>query len=211
LAGETRGLTAQPTGLASGPGTELPSQSGPGHDPRRRRVSPGSWPGSMDLGLFVGAPSAVSPIAGWAFGTHAWLTGTCRIAQADHVRRPCGSRTADRTTGDQEGHRVAAAPPGCEWTVSVALHSQTFLLGVRLSCAGPERNHRPLARGSRSGACVRVRNASDVAGVLCYVGGRVRLTLRPAVGLPSTSETGPDGAPRPGPGYDPGGSPDPGS
>jgi len=60
---------------------------------------------------------------------------------------------ADRTTGDEEGHRVAAAPPGCEWTVSVALHSQTFLLGLRLGCAGPERNHRPLAPGSRSGAC----------------------------------------------------------
>jgi hypothetical protein len=65
LAGEIRGLTAQPTGLASGPGTELPSQSGPGHDPRRRPTSPGAWPGSMDLSLFVGAPSAVSPIAGW--------------------------------------------------------------------------------------------------------------------------------------------------
>jgi hypothetical protein len=52
------------------------------HDPRRRATSPGSWPGSMDLSLFVGAPSAVSPIAGWDIGTHARLTGTCRITQA---------------------------------------------------------------------------------------------------------------------------------
>jgi hypothetical protein len=44
---------------------------------------------------------------------------------------------ADRTTGDEEGHRVAVAPPGCEWTVSMALHSRTFLLGLRLGC-GPQ-------------------------------------------------------------------------
>ena len=31
-----RGRTARPTGLASGPGTSLPSQSGPSHHPRRR-------------------------------------------------------------------------------------------------------------------------------------------------------------------------------
>ena len=41
---------------------------------------------------------------------------------------------ADRTSGDQEGHRVAAAaPPGCEWTVSVALHSWAFLLVLPLA------------------------------------------------------------------------------
>ena len=44
---------------------------------------------------------------------------------------------ADRTTGDQEGHRVAAAPPGCEWTVSVALHSWALLFVLGLGCAGP--------------------------------------------------------------------------
>ena len=86
-------------------------------------------------------------------------------------------------------------PPGCEWTVSVALHSPAFLLGLRLGCADPERNYRSLAPGSRSGACGRVRTPAASLAFLCYVGGRVRPTLRPAVGLPSTPETGPDGAP----------------
>ena len=58
---------------------------------------------------------------------------------------------ADRTTGDQEGHRVPAAPPGCEWTVSVALHSQPSFSGCALA-VGPERNHRPHAPDREPGA-----------------------------------------------------------
>jgi hypothetical protein len=52
----------------------------------------------------------------------------------------------------------------------------------------------------------RVRNARRVVGVLGRSVVRVRPTLRPAVGLPSTPETGWTSA-RPGPGYDPGGIP----
>jgi hypothetical protein len=53
----------------------------------------GLWPGSMDLGLFVGAPSTVFAQSRDQLGTQARLTGTWRIAQDAHVRQPCGSRT----------------------------------------------------------------------------------------------------------------------
>jgi len=54
-------------------------------------------------------------------------------------------------------------------------------------------------------ACGRVVTPAASLAFLWCVGGRVRvLPCAPAVGRPSTPETGPDGAPRPGPGYDPG-------
>jgi hypothetical protein len=109
-----------------------------------------------------------SPIAGRGVGAHAQLTATCRIVHAAHVRQPCGSRTADRTTGDQEGHRVAAAPPGCEWTVSVALHSQPCLLGLRLGCR--PRAQPPVARPGFAVGCVRA--AVTPAASLVFLGGR---------------------------------------
>jgi hypothetical protein len=85
-----------------------------GHRPTRPR----RW----DLGLFVGAPRAALARRGRDVGTHARLTETCRITQA----APCSpdraaAGPADRTSGDQEGHRVVPSPGGR--TVSVALHS----------------------------------------------------------------------------------------
>jgi hypothetical protein len=135
--------------------------------PRRRpRRSRGSWPAALDLSRFVGAPRAGSPIAGWAFGTHPRLTGCAGSATLAMFANGAAAGTAGRTTGDQEGHRVAAAaPPGCEWTVSVALHSWAFLLRAALGYEGPERNHRPLAPGSRSGvsACASVTPTPSLA------------------------------------------------
>ena len=106
--------THRPTaGPAIGPRpswTALPAR--PRSRPRRHaETSPGLWPASMDLGLFVGAPSAVSPIAGWDLWYACVVTRTCRMTQAGPCCRPCGNRTADRTSGDREGHRGCANPP----------------------------------------------------------------------------------------------------
>jgi hypothetical protein len=109
LAGEIRGLTAQPTGLASGLGTELPSQSGPGHDPRRRATSPGRGPVRW---ISACSSARLVPVRRSRDGTLVpmQVTGTCRIAHADHVRRPCGSRTADRTSGDRRAIGLCHPP-----------------------------------------------------------------------------------------------------
>jgi hypothetical protein len=85
-------------------------------------------------------------------------------------------KPADRTTGDQEGHRVAAAPPGCEWAVSVALHSQTFLLGLRLAAQAQSATTGRSPPGSRSGACGRVVTP---AAPLAFLGGSVVGCARP--------------------------------
>ena len=112
---------------------------------------------------------------GMGLGTHPRLTGCAGSATLAMFANGAAAGTAGRTTGDQEGHRVAAAaPPGCEWTVSVALHSWAVLLRAALGYEGPERNHRPLAPGSRSGGvCLCVCNADTVAGVPSEVGGGV--------------------------------------
>ena len=134
----------------------------------RRRLTRASGGMARFAGIWACSAARLvrfSPIAGWGFGADARLTATCRIVHAAHVRRPCGSETGRRTTGDQEGHRVAAAPPGCEWTVSVALHSQPFLLQLRLGYEDP-RAQPPAARPGFAVGCVRAgRNAGSVAGV----------------------------------------------
>jgi hypothetical protein len=84
------------------------------------------------------------------------VTGTCRIAHAAHVRRPCGSRTADRTSGDREGHRIVPSPGGT--TVSVALHPWAILLVLGLGCAGADSGSVTLAgplgvRGRGASCC----------------------------------------------------------
>ena len=106
------GSPSQPTRLAIGPQRRLRSQSGPAMTRRFAETSPGRGPLRSDLGSSSARLVQFSPIARWNFGTHARLTETSGSPKA----APCSpnraaAEPADRTSGDQEGHRVAPSSP----------------------------------------------------------------------------------------------------
>ena len=117
LAGETGGSPPSRLGWLAALGPSCRHSLVPATTPGGA-ASPGSWPGSMDFSLFVDAPSAVSPIAGWDFGTHARLTGMCRIIQAApcsptvrQLNRQTARAATRRAIGSQQQLPRAASGP----------------------------------------------------------------------------------------------------
>jgi hypothetical protein len=151
-------------GLAIGPETRLHSRAAwSGLRPRGQDTSgvlghSAADPRSgrrADRGLSAGSSVRLvqsPPIGGWDLGTHARLTEPVGSPKLHLDRRPCGGSTAGRTSGDQEGHRVAPGPPAAQgpslWPSTLA--RSFFLVPCQRHRPTGDRTGLPLVAASRS-------------------------------------------------------------
>ena len=161
----------------------------------------------MDLGRFVGTPTAVSCSSqDGTLGTHARLTGTSGSPKLPHVRRIV--RRQNRQTALTATRRAIGLrhPLGRERTVSMALHSQTSLPLLHFGGARPCTTSCRSAPGvgGRGGFCWPVAPAGPLAFHGKSIGG-VRPSLAPS-GTARRS-AGRASQQRHGPGCGPGGRP----
>jgi len=146
-------------------------------EPRRRAEtsSSRSWAASMDLGRFVGTPTAVLANRGMGLWYSCTIDGNFRIAQSvPYSPNRAAAEPADRTSGDQEGHRVAPPPGGVKgpslWPSTLKRRCPCCTLAAHghraTSCP-------PLdPRGWRSRWLLLARNAGRAVGVPREAGGR---------------------------------------
>jgi hypothetical protein len=136
----------------------------------------------MDLGRFVGTPTAVLANRGMGLWYPCTIDGNFRIAQT----APCSpnraaAEPADRTSGDQEGHRVAPPPGGAKgpslWPSTLKRRCPCCTLAAHGHRATSCRSTPGV--GGRGGCCWPV----TPAGPLAFLGkpvGEVRPSLAPS-------------------------------